>query len=476
MHLPRTLVASVAALATLAVGGLAQAPAALAAGTDADNPTGLTSTEKDALLAVLDADNSRQLKQAVTSQALPDAVAAQGRDLAASVPGGLVLSDEAGLEHATGTREIARAALRRAIDPTQYQCEETPLVDYVTPYLMGPLADFDQENATPEELERYIEQVLTLLVFVQIGFTDGPTYDLLMNASDPRFARFGTGDINETPDISRVHFELKNFWDVNGRSIRLEPLKSTVVSSRADTDVVRWGKAVLLLADPASVPDVDTPENVTSYRYLGNLLHDWVDNDLPWLDGTNPVYTLNAFAFDPAGERPLLARTGKMMAYGDGMLAAQQEFGLLDVGPEAVMGHEYGHQVQYANKSFGTEQTPEATRRTELMADAYGSYFTAHAEGMALGSRKLGEVVEMFELTGDCGFDSPGHHGTPLQRQRAAVWGVELAQDAPCAKPSGKSSVTKRNGACRNGRQVAATKELVKKFDAALPELVAPDA
>lgn len=472
MHLPRTLIASVATLATLAVGGFAQAPLAAAA----DATPSLSQTERDALLAVLDADTSQQLKQAITDDALPDAAAAQGEALAEAVPAGLDLSDEAGIDGASDTRTLARAALRRVIDPTQYQCEQTPLVDYITPYLMGPLADFDQENATPEELERYIQQVITLLVFVQIGATDGPSYDLLMNASDPRFARFGTGDINETSDISRTHFELKNFWDVNGRSIRLEPLKSTVVTSKADSDVVRWGKAVILLADPASVPDVDTPEHVATYRDLGTLLHTWVDNDLPWLDGTNPVYTVNAFAFDPTGERPLLAKTGKMMAYGDGMLAAQQEFGLLDVGPEAVMGHEYGHQVQYANKSFGTEQTPEATRRTELMADAYGSYFTAHEEGMALTSRKLGQVVEMFELTGDCGFDSPGHHGTPLQRQRAAIWGVELAQDALCNKPNGKSSVTKKNGTCRNGRQIIATKELVKKFDVALPELVAPDA
>jgi hypothetical protein len=31
---------------------------------------------------------------------------------------------------------------------------------------------------------------------------------------------------------------------------------------------------------------------------------------------------------------------------------------------------------------------------------------------------------------GDCAFDNPGHHGTPLQRMRAATFGFNVADQA----------------------------------------------
>ena len=55
---------------------------------------------------------------------------------------------------------------------------------------------------------------------------------------------------------------------------------------------------------------------------------------------------------------------------------------------------------------------------------------------------------------GDCSFDSPGHHGTPLQRQRAADWGADLAS------------------AARPRSYVLPAAEVVAQFEKALPGII----
>ncbi|WP_340539342.1 hypothetical protein [Nocardioides sp. GXZ039] len=463
------LIATTASLALLAVGTLTSAPAM------AEDNTGLSQNEADAVLALVDATTPAELRAASRDAALPDETAQLAREVATLLPAGTDLTAEGPVESAVDYDAVVRNAIRSAIDGTQYQCEGTALSEYSTSLLMGPLGDFDIESATQEELEAHINQIFTLLFYTILGGLDGATYDLLFNANDPRFSRFGAGDVNQTADLQRSFFELKNFWDINARNIRLEPLKSTVILSSNLDDRTRWGKGAIASITPENIPATDTPEHLELYRGWADTLAAFQE-DLPWMDASNPIYTFNAFAFDPAGESPAFSKFGKIIAYGDGLLTGQAEFGLIDVGPEAVLGHEYGHQVQYSNKVFGTASTPEATRRTELMADAYGAYFAAHKEGLALNGRRLSQVVRSFEEVGDCGFDSPGHHGTPLQRQKSAIWGVELAQDAPCVTPKGKATATLANGDCRLGVQIIATKQLQREFDVALPGIVAPDA
>ena len=78
----------------------------------------------------------------------------------------------------------------------------------------------------------------------------------------------------------------------------------------------------------------------------------------------------------------------------------------------------------------GPTDPAEATRRTELMADSMASYFATHKRGLALNSKRVADALLSFYTVGDCSFASPGHHGTPLQRQRAADWGADLAAAA----------------------------------------------
>jgi predicted metalloprotease len=117
---------------------------------------------------------------------------------------------------------------------------------------------------------------------------------------------------------------------------------------------------------------------------------------------------------------------------GDGILEAYDAIGLGDVGPRVIMAHEFGHHVQFELGVFdgGPADPAEATRRTELMADAMASYFGTHKQGLALNRKRVADALLSFYTVGDCYFDDPGHHGTPLQRQRAADWGADLAAAA----------------------------------------------
>ena len=84
------------------------------------------------------------------------------------------------------------------------------------------------------------------------------------------------------------------------------------------------------------------------------------------------------------------------------------------------------------------------------------TYFATHSRGLALNAKRVVQAQQAFYDVGDCQFTSPGHHGTPLQRDRAAQWGVDLADSA------------------RKQGHVLPSLTVAQLFDAALPGLVAP--
>jgi hypothetical protein len=176
--------------------------------------------------------------------------------------------------------------------------------------------------------------------------------------------------------------------------------------------------------------------------------------------GDNPIFTLNAYAYTGEDETdPLFASIPDKIVFGDGILDFFEYAGLADVGPRVVMAHEFAHHVQFENDLFDSPLTgPEATRRTELMADAMASYFATHSRGLALNAKRVLQAQQAFAEVGDCAFTSPGHHGTPLQRARASQWGADLA-----------------SGAKKQGK-VLPSLTVAQLFEAALPGLVAPDA
>lgn len=176
--------------------------------------------------------------------------------------------------------------------------------------------------------------------------------------------------------------------------------------------------------------------------------------------GGNPIFTLNAFAFSGTGDQdPVVAALPDKLIFGDGILDALEYMKIGDVGPRAVLGREFGHRVQYEDNLFDSPLTgAEATRRTELMADAFGTYFATHSRGLSLNAKRVLQAERTFYEVGDCALNNPGHHGTPNQRVRASTWGADLANSA------------QKQGHILPSLSVAAS------FDKALPDLVKPDA
>lgn len=467
MNLGRTF-AAVSASAALSLASLAVMGGTATAAADG----AYTPAQKDALLRLLDADTVQEARAIATTDAVPDGFAGAVLDTLEPLKASQELGAESIAEGAYSPDELVRSALRRVIDPQQYQCTRTDLDDIVDDALLGPWAGFSPVGATKEEIQEWSDAVGPVYALAIAGGLNGPTYDVLLNADDARFSKFGYGSMNQTTDITGTFQDLKHFWDINGRSIRLEPMKSTIVFSGKAADITRFGKAAMASQAPDKIPAQDTPNHIAVYSAYGQGMVDLV-HSVPWLDDpSNPIFTLNAFAMDPTDEPAVFGKFGKLLVYGDGLLDAQQEMGLLDAGPESVMGHEYGHHVQYVNKDIQTGTlTPEGTRQSELMADAYGSYFATHTSGMNFKNRTLSQVIESFEQVGDCNFEAVGHHGTPQQRQRAAIWGSDLAVDAACV--NGKPQV---KGVCKSGQVIIASKTLRNQFNKALPELIAPDA
>ncbi|REJ04738.1 hypothetical protein DY023_12520 [Microbacterium bovistercoris] len=315
---------------------------------------------------------------------------------------------------------------RSVIDGSDYQCASTP----VNAWLTAQLAGVDRPTM------RAIDELA--------GF-DLATYDALIFGAQDKRNTFGY-DGSYTNDLNRTMDGMKKFWDFDGSDIQLIPMHGDTY--RSIDRMVRVYTAVYGL-------DAGTAREIA--EYVQSLIL-----SQPGLrQGDNPYFTFNAFAFDPAPEDvEQFPGLTKRIIMGDGVMAGLRGIGLQDkAAPLGVLAHEYGHQVQYANNLFESPLTgPEATRRTELMADAYGTYYLVHARGGALNAARTLDVQASFYNVGDCAFTNDGHHGTPNQRLKSATFGASVVE-----------------AASNQGHKLGAL-AFDAKFEAVLPEIVAPDA
>ena len=130
------------------------------------------------------------------------------------------------------------------------------------------------------------------------------------------------------------------------------------------------------------------------------------------------------------------ATGARTIVIGDGLVSLLAETGISeDIVWTGILAHEWAHQVQFKNYGEwypeGAAKDPaESTRYTELEADFLASYYMTHKRGATYNWKRVEGFYELFFQIGDCGFDNPGHHGTPAQRYRAARLGFEVAQSA----------------------------------------------
>jgi hypothetical protein len=318
----------------------------------------------------------------------------------------------------------ARALVDRVINPDDYECETPILQQYVTATLL---------DMTAEQFAFVVAHQGTLL--------NVPTYEALVYGSDtdPTYALD-----SHAAQLEKAFRQVKRFWsDVPSDDIQLHAMHGDVL-----LDADRIARTLAFLAETDVTPQIQAEADTVA---------DFMATQGDFYN--NPLWTLNAYAFSGEGDPdPRAQEIPDKLVFGDGFLQAMDDLGFGDVGPRVVMGHEFGHHIQYELGLFDPVASPEATRRTELMADAYAAYFGVHKRGLALNQKRVVDTLQTFYAVGDCAFDNDGHHGTPNQRRRAAEWGADLAQ---ASQPASSKLLAS---------------ELAELFEAKLPELVAPDA
>jgi hypothetical protein len=245
------------------------------------------------------------------------------------------------------------------------------------------------------------------------GMLDFPTYDALLFENSSANQYNGVNG-EYTQRVNKTFKDLKRFWNIQSDGIISAGMHGSMLRKRDKViriDMILYG---------------DSPSVAAFYADLIiSLLH-----DVPqYRNGDHPIFTFNSFAqssfyFSSYGIVPA------KIIMGDGIMQAFTGIGYDDVAPQAILAHEYGHQIQFQLGVFGGISSPEATRRTELMADAYSAYYLSHARGASMQWKRVKQFLQVFFNIGDCQFTSDGHHGTPTQRMAAAEWAYSVANDA----------------------------------------------
>jgi hypothetical protein len=300
-------------------------------------------------------------------------------------------------------------------------------------------------------LDTYLEQLFADMTDEQLAFLSAhqdalltvPTYDALFFGSptDPDYALE-----SHAQQIRNTFRDLRRFWNIESADIQLMAMHGDVL-----LDADRIAKALTAMVATGEIDPMTPAEIQAEAATVAGFMQQQGD----FYD--NPLWTFNAFAFTGDGETdPFIAALPDKLIMGDGIIDAYDAIGLGDVGIRVIMAHEFGHHVQFELGVLDTGPTDpaEAARRAELMADAFAAYYSTHKKGLALNKKRVADALLSFYTVGDCQFDSPGHHGTPLQRERAADWGADLAA---AAKP--RSSILP-----------PAT--FVELFDEALPQII----
>ena len=215
--------------------------------------------------------------------------------------------------------------------------------------------------------------------------------------------------------VKKITRGLENFWDmpnevtVRGQHNSTLDDKEKIIQILYDWYVVQPGE----------------PE------FFADFFVDFVNVQSTFLVET-PLISFDGFAIALDG----FLGQGDLIVIGDGLVELASEAGVEDkVVWNGIMAHEWAHQIQFNNfdewyPNGAADNEPEATRTTELEADFFTAYYLTHKRGGTYNWKRVEDFMELFFNIGDCSFDSPGHHGTPLQRMEATRLGFELARSA----------------------------------------------
>jgi uncharacterized protein len=98
-----------------------------------------------------------------------------------------------------------------------------------------------------------------------------------------------------------------------------------------------------------------------------------------------------------------------------------------------IVAHEYGHEIQDELGLFDQygDQVPQMN--FELQADCYaGTWANSAYKEQRVSDEDVQEALDAALAVGDFATDSPGHHGTPEQREEAWNTGFQSGDPATC--------------------------------------------
>ena len=340
--------------------------------------------------------------------------------LKASLPPGY---DQRKIQNATVTEnlnpEFQVAVLSALNAATPGSCNSNTRLDQL---LAQQLADWDA-NVT------YFAQ--------STGMMNFPAYDALFFDNGSRYEYFGMHG-EYTHAINKTFSGLKRFWDIKGSGIVVAAMHGSMLRDRdklIQLDIALYGESQPVAASSADL--------------ILSLLAQVPQYD----NGDHPVFTFNSFSqnsftFYPYGLVPA------KIVMGDGLMDDLDSIGYGDIAPQAILAHEYGHQIQFQLGIYDNTGTVEGTEKNELMADAFSAYYLSHTKGECREWKRVRQFLQVFYNIGDCQFSNVNHHGTPTQRMYAAEWACRLANDVR-----------------RRGR-VLTSQEFADLFDAELPKIL----
>lgn len=330
------------------------------------------------------------------------------------------LAEYNALKQGGGTDSPRDSLLRSALNPADYQCSTENTAWAYLQTLTTTWDGFDRAV--------YAISVLWNL----------PVYDAVL-FPQPNLQYGRHGEYNH--QVAKSFRTLSGFWDIADEPIDVLPMHGDVM-----IDPARLARVMRLLG-----------LSEANVAYFSTVLATGA-NTAKFMYGKHPALTFNAFAAQADEFAGFGIPVRDVILLGDGVLETFTALGLEDVAAPAIMAHEYGHHLQFRKGFYTGANTPEGSRRLELMADADAAYELTHARGAALQAKRIEQFSRVFRAVGDCDFAGISHHGTPIQRARAAQWGYQLADSAA------------------NQGHVLPSTTVNELFDQALPGLVAPDA
>ena len=98
-----------------------------------------------------------------------------------------------------------------------------------------------------------------------------------------------------------------------------------------------------------------------------------------------------------------------------------------------IVAHEYGHEIQDELGLFDQYGGQVPQMNFELQADCYAGTWAKHAQGEnKLEDGDVQEALDAALAVGDFSTDSPGHHGTPEQREASWKQGFDSGDPSAC--------------------------------------------